>query len=553
MRRLSEAFLLKIIIDTISTQSPSQEVSSLIITYLILYISLQFVLEIINRSSLIISDKVASKSIEKLYNSSYNHITNLSYDFFQNNMSGSIVAKIKRIVDSISNLYYAIQFDIFSTGILILTTLIALTIQSLYLGVAMFIFLIIYIWLSVFINLKAAPYFEKPAEYNSKVSGILNDNISNILTIQTFGKTKQEESSFQKLVRKYADLVFQKMKVSELINASQVFFMISIELVTWLILINGWQNKLFTAGDMIFVQQLLLACFHRLWGLGSTVIKINTSVFDAKEMLEIFEIKSSLNLSHHQTKKFKVTKGSLTFQSVNFAYNQNQDVLTNFNLTIPAGQKVGIVGHSGSGKSTLIKLILRLMDPNTGQILCDDKNIQHIEPNTYRSQISYVPQDPSLFHRTILENIRYSNPKATLSQIKQTIQKAHADEFIGQLPQGLDSLVGERGVKLSGGERQRIAIARAMLEPTKILILDEATSALDSISEKYIQDSFQALMQGRTTIVIAHRLSTIMQLDRILVMENGKIVEDGSHQELLNQKGKYHQLWSHQNNGFLIE
>jgi ATP-binding cassette subfamily B protein len=191
------------------------------------------------------------------------------------------------------------------------------------------------------------------------------------------------------------------------------------------------------------------------------------------------------------------------------------------------------------------------MDPSQGMVICDGKNIQELDIGNYRSQISYVPQQPLLFHRSVLDNIRYANPKATLKEVVQVAKKAHAHEFITKLPRQYKTTVGERGVKLSGGERQRIAIARALLEPNKILILDEATSALDSISERFIQESLNELMKNRTTIVIAHRLSTIEKLDRILVMKDGQIVEDGSHQDLLKQKGEYHNLWSHQNDGFI--
>jgi ATP-binding cassette subfamily B protein len=268
-------------------------------------------------------------------------------------------------------------------------------------------------------------------------------------------------------------------------------------------------------------------------------------------MLEIFDMKSSLNLDPSPIKDFQIQNGEIQLKNIHFTYDQDTKVFHNLNLHIKPGEKVGIVGHSGSGKSTLIKLLLRLMDPIQGQVLFDKQDIQKLDLDLFRSQISYVPQQPMLFHRTIFENISYANPTATKEQVIAVAKKAHAHEFISKLPKGYNSLVGERGIKLSGGERQRIAIARAMLEPNKVLLLDEATSALDSISEKYIQDSFQKLMQNRTTIVIAHRLSTIQQLDRIIVMEDGKIVEDGSHQELLKKKGTYHHLWSHQNDGFI--
>ncbi|OYW42452.1 hypothetical protein B7Z28_01505 [Candidatus Saccharibacteria bacterium 32-45-3] len=224
-----------------------------------------------------------------------------------------------------------------------------------------------------------------------------------------------------------------------------------------------------------------------------------------------------------------------------------------FNLSIPAGQRVGLVGQSGSGKTTLTKLLLRFSDIQKGAITIDDQAIETVTQSSLRKAIAYVPQEPMLFHRTLEENIKYGNPDANREQVIEAAKRAHALEFIEKLPEGLDTLVGERGIKLSGGQRQRIAIARAILKDAPILVLDEATSALDSESEKLIQQAFTELMKDRTSIVIAHRLSTIAKLDRIIVMDNGAIIEDGTHDELLAKKGQYAKLWAHQSGGFIEE
>ena len=248
-----------------------------------------------------------------------------------------------------------------------------------------------------------------------------------------------------------------------------------------------------------------------------------------------------------------VTKGEIIFDSVQFHYKGVKPLFQNKSITLQAGQKVGLVGYSGGGKTTFVNLILRLFDVTSGRILIDGQDIRDVTQSSLHTLISMIPQDPSLFHRSLIENIQYSRPEATDEEVIEAAKKAHANEFIQALPKGYHSLVGERGVKLSGGQRQRIAIARAILKNAPILILDEATSQLDSVTEKFIQDSLWALMQGKTTVVIAHRLSTLLHMDRILVFNQGKIVEDGTHQELLFKEGLYKTLWDAQVGGFLPE
>lgn len=250
----------------------------------------------------------------------------------------------------------------------------------------------------------------------------------------------------------------------------------------------------------------------------------------------------------------RIDKGLVSFQDVAFTHHGADDaIFEKFSIDIRPGEKIGLVGHSGSGKTTLTRLLLRFSDIDNGKILIDGQNIAHLSQDDLRRFVAYVPQEPLLFHRTIRENISYGNPKASLEEIMTFAKKAHAHEFIKSLPKQYETLVGERGVKLSGGQRQRVAIARAMLKKAPVLLLDEATSALDSESEQLIQDALWKLMEGRTAIVIAHRLSTIQKMDRIVVLKHGKIVEQGSHRELINKGGVYASLWSHQSGGFIDE
>ena len=249
----------------------------------------------------------------------------------------------------------------------------------------------------------------------------------------------------------------------------------------------------------------------------------------------------------------KITGGSIEFRNVDFTYASSQQLFKSMSVTIPAGQRVGLVGLSGSGKSTFVSLILRMYDPQAGQILIDGVDIRDFTQDSLHSQLSLIPQDPSLFHRSLMENIRYGRLEASDEDVISAARQAYAHDFIEQIPEKYKSMVGERGVKLSGGQRQRIAIARVILKDAPILILDEATSSLDSITEKVIQQSLNDVMKGKTVIVVAHRLSTIAHLDRILVFEDGHIIEDGKPAELIAQRGAYYRLWSRQVDGFLGE
>jgi ATP-binding cassette subfamily B protein len=297
----------------------------------------------------------------------------------------------------------------------------------------------------------------------------------------------------------------------------------------------------------------MLTLTSRLFEVGSMIRNIEEAFLSAASMTEIILQDVEIIDAPH-AKKLKVTDGVLDLNAVRFAYHDgssNSDVFKNLTLSIPSGQKIGLVGPSGGGKSTFTRLLLRFDDIDSGSISIDGQDVRSVTQASLRRAVSYVPQEPLLFHRSIFENIAYGKPEATPSEVREAAKLAFAEEFIGKLPKGYDTIVGERGVKLSGGQRQRVAIARAILKDAPILVLDEATSALDSESEVYIQKALEQLMQGRTTIVIAHRLSTIQKMDRIIVLSEGNVVEDGTHQALQKAKGLYAKLWAHQSGGFI--
>jgi ATP-binding cassette subfamily B protein len=303
---------------------------------------------------------------------------------------------------------------------------------------------------------------------------------------------------------------------------------------------------------LIFAVTYLGRLTSSLFDISPIIRNLEQAFLDAANITDILQEKLDVT-DAADAKELQVSGGALRFDDVSFHYTDSKHsaVIQHLSLAIAPGERIGLAGHSGGGKTTLTKLILRFADVTSGTISIDGQDIATVSQESLRANIAYVPQEPYLFHRSLRDNIAYARPDATDEEIMLAVTRANADDFITALPEGLDTIVGERGVKLSGGQRQRIAIARAILKDAPILILDEATSALDSESERLIQDALEKLMKGRTSFVIAHRLSTIAQLDRIIVLENGAVIEDGPHAALLKNNGTYAKLWSHQSGGFI--
>ena len=336
-------------------------------------------------------------------------------------------------------------------------------------------------------------------------------------------------------------------------DAVQGLLILIIEFLMFYYAVHYWQQGLLTLGTFVLFQIYILGLSERLWNFGKIIRNIYQGVADAKEMVEILTLPHEIK-DLPTAGELKVTTGAVEFREVIFNFHQTRMVLDRINLQIRGGERVAIIGPSGAGKSTFVKLLLRLYDLTDGTILIDGQDIKQVTQISLRDQIALVPQEAVLFHRTLLENIRYGRKDATNEEVIIAARAAHCDEFVEAQPLNYETYVGERGIKLSGGERQRVAIARAILKNAPILVLDEATSSLDSHSEMLIQDALDQLMKGKTSIVIAHRLSTIRKMDRIIVIDEGRVREIGSHDELINlENGLYRKLWELQAGGFLRE
>ncbi|OGI89405.1 hypothetical protein A2911_02440 [Candidatus Nomurabacteria bacterium RIFCSPLOWO2_01_FULL_40_15] len=488
--------------------------------------------------------------VQGLRNFTFQKIEQNSQTFFANTFAGSLVTKSRRFVNAFESMLDVFVFNFIQILVIFIGVFVVLIGESTAITFMIFGFVLVYFMVILFFIKKKMKYDVLEAEQDSKISGRLADIFGNILAVKFFSARKSEITSFGKYTDEGAQRSRRALFFGGKIEVVQSIFTFLILSIILYILIKFWIDDKISTGTVVLVETYVSLILHRLWELSNALIKFMKSASDMKEMIDIFEIVPDI-LDPQNPELLKIQEGNIVFENISFKYQNGQEVFNKFNLDIKSGERVGIVGHSGAGKSTITSLILRFMDVSDGRIIIDGQDIRNVTQDDLRSVISYVPQESILFHRTIRENIAYGKQNSTEEKIISAARKAHASEFISQLSKGYDTFVGERGVKLSGGERQRIAIARAMLKNAPILVLDEATSSLDSVSESYIQDAFNELMKGKTTIVIAHRLSTIQKMDRIVVLDEGEIAEEGTHKELLEKKGVYAELWNHQTGGFL--
>ncbi len=486
--------------------------------------------------------------IEKAVSSLEKH----SDQFFANRKVGSLAGDVMKFGHSIVGFFDVIFIQL--TGIVINFTfsLIIIAFLSPVLLMPLAIVTGLIIWRSVAGSKKRAPLRLKRKTLMSRLGGTVADILGNQQIVRFFA-TEQKEIQrvtrdrlhIEKVTREEIDLIEREAFIRQSI-------LFTFQIATMIICVWLYANGNVSIAALIFAITYLGRLTTSLFDISPIIRGIEQVFLDAAEITDIIDEEPEV-VDTPNAKVLTVDKGEIRYDHVNFAYNDQKDelVLSDISLHIKPGERIGLAGHSGGGKTTMTKLILRFADITSGAITIDGQNIGEVSQQSLRSNIAYVPQEAYLFHRSLRENVAYGRSDATDEEVFSALERANAMEFVGKLPNGLDTIVGERGVKLSGGQRQRIAIARAILKDAPILVLDEATSALDSESEKLIQNALEKLMKNRTSIVIAHRLSTIAKLDRIIVLDNGKIIEDGPHEELLRKKGTYASLWSHQSGGFI--
>jgi ATP-binding cassette subfamily B protein len=417
---------------------------------------------------------------------------------------------------------------------------------AIFVGIWATLFITISFWLAT----RCRPYARKAAAARSETTGIIVDSVTNLSSVRLFARLGFERRYLnEQLVRELKD-VRKSNWYSERVRWFQFVSAGVLKIGVLYYSLSLWSRGQIAVGDFVMATSLSLLIISEARNLSRRFLELFEHIGNVANGVHTI-IQPHEVIDRHGAITPTITQGCIEFRRVSFNYSAGNKVFDNLSVTIQAGQRVGLVGFSGSGKSTFVNLILRLFDPQSGQIMIDGIDIQDMTQDALHTQISLIPQDPSLFHRTLLENIHYGRLDATNEDVIEATRKAYAHDFIAQMKEGYHSLVGERGVKLSGGQRQRIAIARVILKDAPILILDEATSSLDSITEKALQDTLDLAMNGKTVIVVAHRLSTIAHLDRILVFDQGRIIEDGSHAKLLALGGAYYRLWQMQAGGFL--
>jgi len=540
--------ILRVIVNAIA-QAPTQSSIAQVMTALGEMALIYLVFWSLYRVADLLQANVQTAVERDLDVASLGYMLRQSQGFFQDSFSGSLMRKIQRLSGAFENIFSWTVNMIVPLVVTLVGVTIILWRENWVLGVGMLVWFVVFVIANYFISLWKLKYDLVRSEKNTEQNGRLSDVLTNAMTVKTFGREELERVGYFEKANEYRRAWLVSWYLSDLNIAVQYFFTLLLELIVIYVAIQKWEVGAITVGTFVMYQAYIRSITQGVYGLGRLIRQFYEAFADAKEMIDVIDMQPDVR-DVSNAKKLKPFDGRIEFAHASFSYPSGRRVLNDFSLKIEPHEKIAFVGSSGAGKSTVTKLLFRLYNLGSGQILIDGQDISRVTQSSLRDVISLVPQEPLLFHRSLRENIAYGKPNASEKEIIAAAKKAHCHEFIKGLEKGYDTLVGERGVKLSGGERQRVAIARAILKNAPILVLDEATSSLDSESEALIQDALKQLMKNKTVIVIAHRLSTIMQMDRIIVMEDGKVTDTGTHDELLKKVGIYQKLWNIQAGGF---
>ncbi len=482
----------------------------------------------------------------------YAYLQQHSHRFVNNEFAGALAHRVSEVALGVNQTLSILLFDLIPLLVTLSLAVVVLSTASKVLALFMLGWSVVFLTICYYLAKSCHPLAQQYSAARSTSSGKVVDAVTNLTNIRLFARHPFEHGYLGDFLDREVGAAYRSFGYMERIRWFQSICGMTLKFGMVMVSLYLWQQK-----------QIDIAAFVMATSLSLLIINDVASL--SRRFLEFFEATGNIAngvrtlIRPHEVVdkpdavKLEVKRGEIEFRNVGFGYSSDKRIFENLNITIMAGQRVGLVGSSGSGKSTLVNLLLRLYDVNEGQVLIDGKDVRDVTQHSLHQQIGLIPQEPGLFHRTIRENIHYGRLDATQDELDDAIHRAGASGFIESMENGYDSLVGERGVKLSGGQRQRIAIARVLLKNAPILVMDEATSSLDSITERFIQDKLDEIMVDKTVIVVAHRLSTIAHLDRILVFDKGRVVEDGSHQELLRKRGQYFKLWSKQSDGMFYE
>jgi len=546
-------YLLKWIINTVNTfkANPHDIYAALAVPIAIL-ITVWLVMELSMRIQGIVLIYAYPKFRANIRATVFNYVRQHSHEYFSNNFAGSIAKKLAELPNSSQTIMEIICFNFCSITVAVIIAFILAYFAKPLFAVILITWFACHMGITLLFLKSGDRLWSIHSQSATTLSGKIVDILTNISNVRLFARGRYEMEYLKKFQHDEMNKSYKATWNTEFMRICLGLLGLGLIFSVVFTLIHGWINGWITIGDFTLIGMLAFWILGMVWYMSYQL-----SVF-IRESGTITEALSLISAGHdiidiENAKPLHIQRGEIRFDQVTFAYRNTLPIFENLNVTLLPGQKVGLVGFSGSGKSTFVNLILRFYDLNNGKILIDQQNVAEVTQESLRNQIAMIPQDPTLFHRTLMENIRYGRLDATDEEVIAASTLAHCHEFIEKLPEKYESLVGERGIKLSGGQRQRIAIARAILKNAPILILDEATSSLDTVTEKYIQESLQKLMENRTTIVIAHRLSTLADMDRILVFDKGKIIEDGNKESLLKTNGHFAKLWNMQTDGFLPE
>ena len=543
-------FLLKYIVDGLGMDSsnglPAESLlvvpAALIIAYGFARLSMILLGEIRDT----VFGRVTERALRRIGLQVFKHVHGLDLDFHLNRRTGGLSRDIDRGTNGISFLMRFFVFNIAPTLIEI-TLVIGLLFYNYGIAFAAITMssVVLYILFSMVTTDWRTQFVREAAKADSQASTISIDSLLNYETVKYFTNEDYEANRYDVALKTW-EKARRKNRLSLLsLNAGQALIItVAMTAMMWLAAQRVTEGTM-TIGDFVLINAFMMQLFIPLNFLGFVYREIKGSMANIENMFALMELSSGVK-NINNAPDLEITKGAISFNKVSFHYRPDRPIVKDLSFDIRAGEKVAIVGASGAGKSTLVKLLFRFYDPSQGSILIDGQDISQVSQHSLRQVIGIVPQDTVLFNQSIFENIRYGNPEASDAEVLQAIKLAHLQSFIAELPDGAETVVGERGLKLSGGEKQRVAIARTILKRPPILVFDEATSSLDSKSERSILSALQEISQGHTSMVIAHRLSTIVDADRIVVMDHGCIVEQGSHRELLAKKARYFELWTAQ-------